>query len=151
MQTMIRIHENHECTEEILQLVQMELLPKAKLAFPGIQWNRAELLARLDKGRTYLYLHSNLIVAGFIHVVPSTSTLWIDMLAVHPVVRKKGIGTALIKHIEKEARQQKRIKKVCLFVDQSNSAAIRFYKRRGYFSEKKIEELRCYQFGKLLK
>ena len=62
----------------------------------------------------------------------------IEYIIVSHDYRKKGIGTLLIKELEKN-----NIKNITLEVRESNSAAIEFYKKNGY----KIEAIRKKYYG----
>jgi ribosomal protein S18 acetylase RimI-like enzyme len=68
---------------------------------------------------------------------------WIYSLAVSPEVRQRGIGTALIKHIEQELAG-KGCPKINLQVLASNAATVAFYKKLGYAVEERVS------MGKLL-
>jgi ribosomal protein S18 acetylase RimI-like enzyme len=68
---------------------------------------------------------------------------WIYSLAVSPAVRRRGIGAALIRHVER-ALAQRGCPKVNLQVLASNPAAVGFYKKVGYAVEERVS------MGKLL-
>lgn len=62
---------------------------------------------------------------------------WIYSLAVNPDYRKKGIGTSLIKHAEKELLKLN-CPKLNLQVLSSNKEVIDFYKQNGFSIEERI-------------
>jgi ribosomal protein S18 acetylase RimI-like enzyme len=68
---------------------------------------------------------------------------WIYSLAVRPEVRRRGIGTALMRHVERELTRLG-CPKVNLQVLASNVATVEFYRRLGYTVEERVS------MGKLL-
>jgi ribosomal protein S18 acetylase RimI-like enzyme len=68
---------------------------------------------------------------------------WIYSLAVCPEVRRRGIGTALMRHVERELAVRG-CPKVNLQVLSSNAATVSFYERLGYSVEERVS------MGKLL-
>jgi ribosomal protein S18 acetylase RimI-like enzyme len=68
---------------------------------------------------------------------------WIYSLAVSPAARRRGIGTALMRHLEQEL-SSRGCPKVNLQVFVSNSEEVEFYKKLGYEVEERVS------MGKLL-
>jgi ribosomal protein S18 acetylase RimI-like enzyme len=68
---------------------------------------------------------------------------WIYSLAVRPEVRRRGIGTALMRHVERELARLG-CPKVNLQVLASNVATVAFYRKLGYAVEERVSR------GKLL-
>jgi ribosomal protein S18 acetylase RimI-like enzyme len=68
---------------------------------------------------------------------------WVYSLAVSPQVRRRGIGAALMRHVEHELARRG-CPKVNLQVLASNAATVAFYKKVGYAVEERIS------MGKLL-
>ena len=62
---------------------------------------------------------------------------WIYSLAVDPAHRRREVGTALIRHVEKALAEQG-APKVNLQVFPTNSGAIEFYEKLGYRVEERI-------------
>lgn len=62
---------------------------------------------------------------------------WIYSLAVNPDYRKKGIGSLLLKHAEKELLKLN-CPKINLQVRLSNKDVITFYKKNGFYVEENI-------------
>ena len=62
---------------------------------------------------------------------------WIYSLAVRPEVRRRGIGAALMRHVERELARRG-CPKVNLQVLASNAATVAFYKKVGYAVEERI-------------
>jgi ribosomal protein S18 acetylase RimI-like enzyme len=68
---------------------------------------------------------------------------WIYSLAIAPSFRRRGIGTALMRHIERELAARG-CPKVNLQVLASNAGTVEFYKKLGYAVEERVS------MGKLL-
>jgi ribosomal protein S18 acetylase RimI-like enzyme len=62
---------------------------------------------------------------------------WVYSLAVLPELRRRGIGSALMKHIE-QALAARRCLKINLQVLASNAATVGFYQKLGYRVEQRI-------------
>jgi ribosomal protein S18 acetylase RimI-like enzyme len=62
---------------------------------------------------------------------------WIYSLAVTPAARRRGIGTALMKHVERELAQRG-CPKINLQLLAANAATVAFYKSLGYAVEERI-------------
>src|SRR6185312_8934376 len=62
---------------------------------------------------------------------------WVYALAVAPEVRHRGIGTALIRHVER-ALKERRCPKVNLQVLASNAGTVTFYEKLGYGVEERV-------------
>jgi ribosomal protein S18 acetylase RimI-like enzyme len=68
---------------------------------------------------------------------------WVYSLAVGPQVRRRGIGTALMNHLERELALRG-CPKVNLQILSSNAETVNFYKKLGYSVEERVS------MGKLL-
>jgi ribosomal protein S18 acetylase RimI-like enzyme len=68
---------------------------------------------------------------------------WVYALAVRPESRRRGIGSALMKHVEKELAERG-CPKVNLQVLATNAATVAFYRKLGYAVEERLS------MGKLL-
>jgi ribosomal protein S18 acetylase RimI-like enzyme len=68
---------------------------------------------------------------------------WVYSLAVSPAFRRRGIGTALVRHLERELAARG-CPKVNLQVLASNAATVAFYQKLGYAVEERVS------MGKLL-
>ncbi len=62
---------------------------------------------------------------------------WIYSLAVDPEVRRRGIGAALMRHVE-QALKQRGAPKINLQLLATNAATVEFYKKVGYTVEERI-------------
>ena len=80
-------------------------------------------------------------IAGFIIAIVEGEVGHILLLAVHPNFRRRGLGTALLKHTLSELKRRG-VKKVYLEVGTSNIPAINLYKKLGF----KIKDLRFDHF-----
>jgi ribosomal protein S18 acetylase RimI-like enzyme len=68
---------------------------------------------------------------------------WVYSLAVRPAFRRRGFGSALVRHVER-ALADRGCRKVNLQVYASNAGVVAFYKRLGYRVEERVS------MGKLL-
>jgi ribosomal protein S18 acetylase RimI-like enzyme len=68
---------------------------------------------------------------------------WIYSLAVAPQARRRGVGTALVRHVERELAGRD-CPKVNLQLLASNAATVAFYEKLGYSIEERVS------MGKLL-
>ena len=62
---------------------------------------------------------------------------WIYTLAVHPEVRRRGVGTALLRHLER-ILIDRGCGKINLQVMPGNDSAVAFYERLGYRVEPRV-------------
>jgi ribosomal protein S18 acetylase RimI-like enzyme len=62
---------------------------------------------------------------------------WVYAVAVQPAYRRRGIGTALVRHLE-EALAGRGCLKVNLQVRAPNAAVVAFYERLGYAVEQRV-------------
>jgi len=62
---------------------------------------------------------------------------WIYSLAVRPEVRRRGIGTALMRHIERELARRG-CAKINLQLLASNAATVAFYQKLGFAVEERV-------------
>jgi ribosomal protein S18 acetylase RimI-like enzyme len=62
---------------------------------------------------------------------------WVYSLAVRPDVRRRGVGTALMRHVERELASRG-CPKVNLQVLATNAATVAFYQKLGYSVEERI-------------
>jgi ribosomal protein S18 acetylase RimI-like enzyme len=62
---------------------------------------------------------------------------WIYSLAVNPDARRKGIGTALIRYVERELAKRS-CAKINLQVLATNAGVVAFYKKLGYAVEERV-------------
>ncbi len=88
--------------------------------------------------RTFLVAEKNGRIVGYIIARIVYDRGHIIAIAVHPKYRRCGIGTALMEKIF-DIFKEYGIKKVWLEVRVSNSAAIKFYKKLGFYETKIIK------------
>ena len=62
---------------------------------------------------------------------------WVYSLAVTPELRRRGIGTALVRHVERALRERG-CPKINLQVLASNAATVAFYEKLGYAVEERV-------------
>ena len=74
---------------------------------------------------------------------------YLDALAVHPSFRGQGLGTALLRHVQKKARKNG-FKKTSLLVEHGNMSAYRLYRKIGYKAAGEVR-MKHMLFTKLVK
>jgi len=130
-------------TEEILSLINTtnreaykDIIPKEHLKAPILTLE--ELLKILDRMTFYVYKSERKIVGVAALQVESEETGKLNWVYVLPEHQRKRIGTALITHLEKKARE-KGLKKMRLRTIGKADQAVKFYKKLGYSLADKIE------------
>ncbi|WP_199620635.1 GNAT family N-acetyltransferase [Paenibacillus alkalitolerans] len=124
---MIRKRNPSKDDRAIFGLIRRELIP---LNPPELQFgdhSDRQLLKRLKRGITYVWSSSGTEPASaFITFIPRGSTMFVDLLAVHPKLRGSGVGSALMKKAEWHAWSLG-CRRVQLYVNESNMTGLRFY------------------------
>lgn len=94
------------------------------------------LLGNPQRGRVFV-VRAGAVVAGMVSVQVLVSTacggdvLLLEDLVVRPTFRNRGIGSALLEHVTRFARQSG-YRRITLLTDRVNANAQRFYKRHGF-------------------
>jgi len=94
------------------------------------------IIGNAEIGRVYCAVHSNAIV-GMVSILFTVSTAeggraaWLEDMVVDPDWRGQGIGRQLLDHAITEAKAAGCLR-VTLLTDQTNEAAMRFYRRAGF-------------------
>jgi len=129
--------------EEILSLINTtnreaykDIIPKEHLKAPILTLE--ELLEILDRMTFYVHKIEGKIVGVAALQVESEETGKLNWVYVLPEHQRKRIGTALITHLEKKARE-KGLKKMRLRTIEKADQAVKFYKKLGYSLADKIE------------
>lgn len=71
-------------------------------------------------------------VVGFLMLLVQADALVVDLIAVDEKQRGRGLGTALVQWVEKNAILQPTLTKICLGTQQRNSAALALYIKLGF-------------------
>ncbi|ARF67669.1 hypothetical protein B7C51_07210 [Paenibacillus larvae subsp. pulvifaciens] len=129
----------------IYRLILEELLPFAQKTNPSLTTGFQEVRSRLNRGITWIAKEGRKACCGFINVVPlkNKRELLVDMLAVDRQYQGSGIGSRLMNVTEAYAHDKK-MRRIGLFVDKSNTKAIRFYENKGYTVSDFIPGIECY-------
>ncbi|MCR8843855.1 GNAT family N-acetyltransferase [Paenibacillus sp. SC116] len=143
---MLRLRIPEQDDEIIWSLVEAELIPKSNLNW-DIPQLKNEMPKRLSKGFTYVKVDLVNQPIAFIHAVVIERILFIDMLAVHSYLQRRGIGQILLQSAEKQAILQS-CSSSKLAVDAGNEPARRFYERAGYKSRQYLVNLQCWEMFK---
>lgn len=133
----------------IFRLVRDELVPRSSLPAPSPARLRRDLAARLARGATFVAVSPRRPVAGFVHLETRGATLFVDLLAVDPAERNRGLGGELMRRAETYGLETGCLE-VRLFVDERNARARRFYSRLGYWPVRRVPPLRVVEMYKPL-
>jgi GNAT superfamily N-acetyltransferase len=94
------------------------------------------ILANAEVGRIYCAINSDAII-GMVSILFTVSTAeggraaWLEDLIVHPVWRGQGVGRQLLDQAIGEAKAAGCLR-VTLLTDQTNEAAMKFYRRASF-------------------
>lgn len=103
--------------------------PWKTLGYTDVDWKK--LFDPLPSGREGFVIETEATVAGFALVRPKFLIGdYLELLVVAPAARGKGLGSALLSHVE--AVVFARVKNLFACVSDFNAEARRFYKKNGY-------------------
>jgi len=106
------------------------IIPKEFFKHPVV--DRNVILKDMEKMRFYVYeVNGRIVGVAALHPKPNEKIGIIRWVYVHPEHQRRGIGTALMKHIEEIARKLN-LKKLCLVTHEKAYWAIKFYEKLGY-------------------
>lgn len=131
----------------IYKLIIQELVPKTASGFCGRTHSYEAIRTRLNQNVTYIAGQVFSPIQGFISIQPRGYVLFIDMLAVQPKERGRGVGKLLMRTAEQCGLQLNCIE-AQLFVDDTNFKGISFYQALGYRPAQFVAQLRCYLMQK---
>jgi ribosomal protein S18 acetylase RimI-like enzyme len=114
--------------EEVINLWQLDNLP---LKLKGRD-NRAQLEQQIKLDQViFLVAEKGNRIIGTVLATHDGRKGWINRLAVHPDLRRQGLGTLLIKRAEEELRK-KGLLLVAALIEEHNSASINLFIQLGY-------------------
>ncbi|WP_282939885.1 GNAT family N-acetyltransferase [Paenibacillus sp. RC67] len=146
---MIRKRIPRQDDKVILELVELLLLPYARLTQPDLRVTLSVIRERMKGSSTYVASSGGRVPSGFITLREGRDAMSIDMLAVHPRAQGKGIGSRLMEHAERFSVLAGK-DEIRLWVDDTNSQAQRFYASKDYVPIQYNSLIRCYQLSKRL-
>ncbi|WP_028548887.1 GNAT family N-acetyltransferase [Paenibacillus sp. UNC451MF] len=147
---MIRRRNPRQDDKVILELVELLLLPYARLTQPELRVTLPLIRERLKGSSTYVSSGGGgRTPSGFITLRNDRESVNIDMLAVHPRAQGKGIGSKLMEHAERFSKLAGK-DEIRLWVDDTNAQAQRFYASKNYVPIQYNSLIRCYQLSKRL-
>ncbi len=107
-----------------------DIIPKEFFKHPVVDCNT--ILKDMVKMRLYVYeVNGRIVGVAALHPKPDERIGIIRWVYVHPEHQRRGIGTALMKHIEEIARRLN-LKKLCLVTHEKAYWTIKFYEKLGY-------------------
>lgn len=134
-----------EDLEEILELQYLAYQSEAKLFgnmdIPPLKQTIEEVHDEFQKGVILKAVDDGGVIIGSVRAFCHKETVYIGKLMVHPSKQGQGIGTQLLREIEKQYPQQR----YELFTSTRSQKNITWYQKLGYriFDEKQVtEELR---------
>jgi ribosomal protein S18 acetylase RimI-like enzyme len=147
---MIRKRNTYLDDRAILDLIRRELIPLNPPEFQTGDFSDKKLLSRLARGTTYVWSDRQRRPAlAFITMIPTGSTLFIDLLAVNRRRRGAGIGGALLLYAQKYGRERG-CRRMQLHVNDTNDKGIRFYLKNGMGIVRHDTFLRSYLMEKTI-
>lgn len=146
---MIRRRIPRKDDKAILELVELLLVPYARLTQPDLRVNMRTIRERLRPCETYVSVQAGRTPAGFIALRRVRDALYIDLLAVHPRSQGRGVGSRLLDRAERDAVIAGD-SELRLLVDDTNVQAQRFYASKGYEPVQYNAAIRCYLLSKRL-
>ena len=127
MSQAIRPYKPEDRTAIVAMLAGSE--PWKKLGYTDSDWRK--LFDPLPGGREGFVIESGGAVAGFALLRPKfLMGDYLELLVVAPSARSKGLGSALLRHIE--GLVFARVKNLFACVSDFNAEARQFYKKNGY-------------------
>jgi ribosomal protein S18 acetylase RimI-like enzyme len=119
---------------EVLTLQRAAYVTEAQLyddlRLPPLTQSLDELRAELAQGLAFKAVARNGRVVGAVRAAVQASTLHVGRLTVAPDQQGRGIGSALLRHVERAAPPG--TEKYALFTGHLSQANIRLYERHGY-------------------
>ena len=134
------IKATYDDLEEILALQYLAYRSEAELigdyTIPPLLQKLPQLVKEYEKGVILKAVEHGGII-GSVRGVKKGDTLLIDKLMVNPNRQREGIGTRLLREIERVYPQQR----YELFISTKDENNLRFYRREGYhpFREERLE------------
>ncbi len=130
--------------EEILSVINKSnreayksIIPKEYFKEPVLSIE--ELLKDFERMTFYVYRRKDRIVGVAALQIESRETGRIHWVYVLPGYQRKGIGTALVTHVEREAREMG-LRKLRLLTVGKAKWAVNFYRKLGYYLVNKVEK-----------
>src|SRR5690606_12674278 len=116
----------------IVRMIREELAPLSANPVGRDDLSKRKLTARLARGAVFVAAAGRTAPPdGFIHAMLAGGMLQIDMLAVLPASRSRGLGMRLLAEAERYGRSRGCLA-ARLYVDDTNDRAQQFYARSGY-------------------
>lgn len=129
--------------EEILSIINTsnkeaykKIIPKECFKVPVLSLE--ELFGDFERMTFYVYKSTGRIVGVAALQIESEETGKLHWVYVLPEHQRKGIGTALVTHLERKAREMD-LKRMRLRTIEKADQSVNFYKKLGYHSTDKIE------------
>lgn len=129
--------------EEILSIINTsnqeaykKIIPREHFREPVLSLEK--LLKDFERMTFYVYKSEGRVVGVAALQIESEETGRIHWVYILPEYQRRGIGTALVTHLERKAREMG-LRKLRLLTVEKARWAVNFYKRLGYYLAEKIE------------
>src|SRR5690606_28129123 len=109
----------------------VDAVARIEASVQDFPWTVGNFSDGLKAGYSAWVAHRQGRVVGFSMTLFAPDVAHLLVIAVAPEAQREGVGTALIRHCEKEARE-KGLPAVLLEVRPSNTNALAFYRRHGF-------------------
>ncbi len=146
---MIRKRVSRTDDGAIYNLIIEELVPQSANGFHSETHSYQAIRDRLNHNVTFVAISPMVPLRGFISIQQRGSMIFIDMLAVRPSHRGRGIGKLLM-HTAERYGVERGCSHAQLYVDGGNSRGLSFYRNLGYEPVQYKIELYCYVMFKRL-
>ncbi len=93
---------------------------------------RARCLRRIEMGRTWVWIESGELIFKADVVSDTPAVIYLEGVWLNQAYRSKGIGSRCLSQLSRELLSRKPNASVCVFVNEENPTAVKFYERTGF-------------------
>ena len=93
---------------------------------------RARCLRRMEKSRTWVWIESGELIFKADIVSDTPDVVYLEGVWTNPKYRSRGHGLRCISQLISQLRSGNQRRSVCVFVNEENPGALRFYERAGF-------------------
>ena len=93
---------------------------------------KTRCLRRIAMGRTWVWIESGELIFKADIVSDTPAVVYLEGVWLNPEYRSKGLGSRCLLQMTKQLLSNNPAASVCVFVNEENAAAVRFYERVGF-------------------